>query len=143
MSRMRRVAVAAVIACTVALAGCAQDPGAGDELSALVVSAADSVSTGDLATASSRLDELEARVTAERDAGTLTAEQADAALATIATIRAELAAQASPSPAPEATPTEESTPADNSGPGDNNGNGNGNGKPGPPDKEKGPGKDKP
>ncbi|WP_125131807.1 hypothetical protein [Microbacterium sp. 10M-3C3] len=144
MTRVRRLVAATVLAGTLVLGSCAAQP-ANDGLSSLVVSAADQVAAGDATAASASLDALEARVEADREAGSLSAGQADAILATIATIRADLAAQASPSPAP--APTQADDDAEDSGSEDsepdNSGPGGDKDKPKPPNDDKGSGKNKP
>ena len=115
-----------------------------------VQTVADQASSGDYASALASLDALEADVSARRDAGEISAEEADGILSRIATVRADLTSLA---PRPSPTPTTEPSPEqsqdtvtddggdepaqpapDDKGPGGTddkapgNGNGNGNGK---------------
>lgn len=136
MRRVPRVATLA-LAAVIALSGCTATPSPGEDLRTLVVAAADSAAAGDLAGASAAIDELEARVIAARDSSGLTAEEADGILATIALVRADLAALAQP-PATETetpvAPVEEQEPAvvpgdqDDSGGDDGGDDGGGNDK---------------
>lgn len=115
-----------------------------------VQTVADQASSGDYASALASLDALEADVSARRDAGEISAEEADGILSRIATVRADLTSLA---PRPSPTLTTEPSPEqsqdtvtddggdepaqpapDDKGPGGTddkapgNGNGNGNGK---------------
>ncbi|WP_295833628.1 hypothetical protein [uncultured Microbacterium sp.] len=96
-----------LLAGVLALAGCtppAETPTAWQQN---VQTVADQASSGDYASALASLDALEADVIARRDAGEVSAEEADGILSRIATVRADLTSLA-PSPSP--TPTSTSTP---------------------------------
>lgn len=103
------LATALVTALTIA--GCSATPSPANDLRTLVVDAADSAASGDLAAAESSIDEVETRVVAARDAGGLPANEADEILATILLVRADLAALAVPvsTPAPEQPTPEQAT----------------------------------
>lgn len=140
------------VAAALTLSGCAGPSSPGDDLRTLVVSAADSAAAGDLTAAVASIDDLESRVVAARETGGLAPEEADEILATIALVRADLAALAPPEPepttdTPAVVPTDQA-PEDSGGgddeANDDNGNdkGNGNGKGGGKDKGEDKGKDK-
>lgn len=104
--RIRRpVATALALAATIVLAGCTPPAAEPTAWQGVVQTLASQASAGDYASASATLDQLEAEVTAQRDAGTLSASEAEAILARIAVVRADLSSLL---PAPE--PTAESTP---------------------------------
>jgi predicted small secreted protein len=113
----RRARIAAVLlAAALTLSGCAGAPAPGQDLRTLVVETAEHAAGGDWAAASAAIDDLEARVIAARDAEGLSAADAEEILATIAAVRADLAALAAP-PASEdpVVPAEEQTPAVDTG----------------------------
>lgn len=107
---IRRVApaTALVFASALALSACAQPAASPTAWQQSVQTVAEQASAGDYASALASLDALEAEVTARRDAGEITAEEADAILARIATVRADLASLV---PAPSSSPTPEQTAA--------------------------------
>jgi len=136
-----------VAALALALTGCTPPPAAPTAWQTTVETVASQASSGDYATALSTLDALAADVTARRDAGGVSSDEAERLLASIATVRADLTALA-PTPTPTPTPTVEASPtpepapqqappADDKG-GEKGGNGGGNGKgPGGPGKKDG------
>lgn len=145
---IRRASLAGVVAvaAALALAGCTP-PAAPTAWQQNVQTIAEQASAGDYASALASLDALEAEVTARRDAGEITAEEADAILTRIATVRADLTGLV-PTPEPEPAQTTEPAPDDqqdvvDDGTDDTGGGGNGGG---PSDKkpgdEKGPGNGK-
>lgn len=104
--RIRRpMATALALAATIVLAGCTPPAAEPTAWQGVVQTLASQASGGDYASASTTLDQLEADVTAQRDAGTLSASEAEAILARIAVVRADLSSLL---PTPE--PTAESTP---------------------------------
>lgn len=105
MSRRRFVMTAVVLSAGLALAGCTPPVAEPTAWQGVVQTLASQASGGDYAAASATLDQLEADVTAQRDAGTLPAAEAEAILARIAAVRADLVSLV---PAPE--PTTETTP---------------------------------
>lgn len=111
-----------------------------------VQTVADQASSGDYASALASLDALEADVSARRDAGEISAEEADGILSRIATVRADLTSLApSPSPTPTTEPSPEQsqdTVTDDGGD-DSSSDGPADKAPEPGDngKDKGPGKD--
>ncbi|KAA9150988.1 hypothetical protein F6B41_19320 [Microbacterium lushaniae] len=107
--------VGLVLAAAVALSGCGSPPSSGEDLRTIVAAAAESAAAGDLTGATTSIDELESHIRAARENGTLTADDADRVLATIALVRADLAALATPAPEPEQPATvvpEEQTPVE-------------------------------
>lgn len=107
---MRRRALAGVLlAAAVILAGCTPPATTPTAWQQTVQSVASQASTGDYASALATLDALEAEVVARRDAGEITAQEADGILSRIATVRADLSSLV-PAPTPTPTPTVESTP---------------------------------
>lgn len=112
--RIRRpVATALALATTIVLAGCTPPAAEPTAWQGVVQTIASQASGGDYASASATLDQLEAEVTAQRDAGTLSASEAEAILARIAVVRADLSSLLpAPEPSAESTPepTEESSP---------------------------------
>ncbi|MDU0365907.1 hypothetical protein AB0O16_11565 [Microbacterium sp. NPDC089180] len=149
---IRRASLAGVVAvaAALALAGCTP-PAAPTAWQQNVQTIAEQASAGDYASALASLDALEAEVTARRDAGEITAEEADAILTRIATVRADLTGLVpTPTPTPEPEPAQTTEPAPDDqqdvvddGTDDTGGGGNGGG---PSDKkpgdEKGPGNGK-
>ncbi|MBB3156628.1 outer membrane biosynthesis protein TonB [Microbacterium proteolyticum] len=103
---IRRVAPAAalLLAATVALAACTPPAAAPTAWQQSVQTVAEQASSGDYASALASLDALEADVIARRDAGEITAAEADGILARIATVRTDLT---SLTPAPSSPPPEE------------------------------------
>ncbi|WP_295788717.1 hypothetical protein [uncultured Microbacterium sp.] len=102
----RTIAMTGVlIAATFALAACTP-PAAPSAWQQSVQTLASQAAAGDYASALANLDALEAEVVARRDAGEITADEADGILSRIATVRADLASLA-PTPTPTPTPTEE------------------------------------
>ena len=75
-----------------------------------VQTVAEQASAGDYASALSTLDALEAEVVARRDAGEISAEEADGILTRIATVRADLAGLV-PTPTPTPEPAQSTEPA--------------------------------
>ncbi|MDF2045186.1 hypothetical protein [Microbacterium sp. Kw_RZR3] len=140
--------VGVLVAITVALAGCTPPATEPTAWQSTVRTVADQASAGDYASALATLDALEAEVTARRDAGELSAEEAAAILDRIATVRADLTSLA-PTPTPEPTPepTTEPTPEEqpsisDDGSSDDQAPANpGDQGPGDNGKGKGPGKD--
>ncbi|MFF7681436.1 hypothetical protein ACFZA2_01655 [Microbacterium sp. NPDC007973] len=108
---IRRASLAGVVAVAVALAlaGCTP-PAAPTAWQQNVQTIAEQASAGDYASALASLDALEAEVTARRDAGEITAEEADAILTRIATVRADLTGLV-PTPTPTPTPVRTTEPA--------------------------------
>lgn len=115
---IRRIAPAAalLLAATVALAACTPPSAAPTAWQQSVQTVAEHASSGDYTSALASLDALEADVLARRDAGEITAAEADGILARIATVRADLTslAPAPSSPAPEETGASE--PAETTAP---------------------------
>lgn len=105
MNRRWLPAASLAYAAALALTGCAQTVAEPTPWQGVVQTLASQASGGDYASASSTLDQLEADVLAQRDAGTVSAAEAEAILARIAIVRADLADLV---PAPE--PTAEQTP---------------------------------
>ncbi len=105
---MRRATstTAALVAATLVLAGCTPPAAAPSAWQQSVQTLASQAATGDYASALANLDALEADVIARRDAGEITADEADGILSRIATVRADLASLA---PTPTPTPTEQET----------------------------------
>ncbi|MCC4249179.1 MULTISPECIES: hypothetical protein [Microbacterium] len=100
MTRRRMAATAVAFAAALALAGCTPPAAEPTAWQGVVQTLAGQASSGDVASASTTLDQLEADVIAQRDAGTVSPEEAEAILGRIAAVRADLAALA---PAPEPT----------------------------------------
>lgn len=92
---------ALALATAIALAGCTPPPAEPTAWQGVVQTLASQASGGDYASASATLDQLEADVIAQRDAGAIPATEAEAILSRIAAVRADLASLA---PAPEPTP---------------------------------------
>ncbi|WP_150952050.1 hypothetical protein [Microbacterium testaceum] len=111
---IRRAAPAAglLLAASVALAACTPPAQAPTAWQQNVQTVADQASTGDYASALASLDALEADVIARRDAGEITADEADGILNRIATVRADLTSLV---PSPEPTPTTESSTGSSTG----------------------------
>lgn len=106
--RRRWIGVPVVaLAVVVALAGCTLPAPETTAWQGTVQTLASQASGGDYASASATLDQLEADVVAQRDAGTISADEATAILSRIETVRADLA---SLNPAPSPEPTTEQTP---------------------------------
>jgi hypothetical protein len=140
-----------LLAAAVGLTGCATPAAEPTAWQSAVQTVANQASAGDYTSALATLDALEAEVVARRDAGTLSAEEADGILSRIAVVRADLTSL-TPTPAPTPSPTVEPTPdeqspitddggADDEGrenPGDQGPGGNGKGK-GPGKDDQGPG----
>ncbi|TFV82280.1 hypothetical protein E4V99_15330 [Microbacterium sp. dk485] len=115
MTRRAPALVGLLLAAAVALSGCGSPPSPGEDLRTIVVAAAESAAAGDLSGATTSIDELESRVRAAREAGALTADDAASVLASIALVRADLAALATPAPEPEQPATvvpDEQTPVE-------------------------------
>lgn len=107
--RLRRsLSLSIALAGALALAGCTSPAAEPTAWQGVVQTLASQASGGDYASALATLDQLEAEVAAQRDDGTLPAAEAEAILARIATVRADLTSLA-PSPEPTA-PVTESTP---------------------------------
>lgn len=150
---IRRIAPTAglLLAAALALAACTPPAATPTAWQQSVQTVADQASGGDYTSALASLATLEADVTARRDAGEITADEAAGILSRIATVRADLTSLV---PAPTPTPTTEPTPEqsqetvtddggdepaqpapedkdsggkDDKGPGNGNGNGNGKG----------------
>lgn len=105
MSLRRTATTALALAAVLALTGCTPPAAEPTAWQGVVQTLASQASGGDYASASATLDQLDADVTAQRDAGSLSAAEAEAILARIAVVRADLSSLL---PAPE--PTAESTP---------------------------------
>ena len=105
MIRRAAPTAALLFAATVMLASCTPPSASPTAWQQSVQTVAEQASSGDYASASATLDALEADVVARRDAGEITAAEADGILARIATVRADLTslAPAPSSPAPEET----------------------------------------
>jgi hypothetical protein len=142
VTRSVLVRAAVLLSAALLFTGCATPAPTAEQR--LVESAATAVESGDTATALEILNELEAALTEEVSAGRMSSADAEAARATIAGLRAELAPEPSPEPEPEpaATPTPASSDEDDEADDED--------EPGPPkDKDdkrgenrgKGPGKD--
>lgn len=116
---MRRLlpALAVPLALAAALAGCTPPAAEPTAWQQSVRTVADQASTGDYSAALASLDALEADVVARRDAGKITAEEADGILSRIATVRADLSSLA-PTPGPEETsePVQTSEPVETTAP---------------------------
>lgn len=104
----RSLSLSLALAGALALAGCTPPAAEPTAWQGVVQTLASQASGGDYASALTTLDQLEAEVTAQRDAGTLATDAAEAILSRIATVRADLTSLA-PSPEPTA-PVSESTP---------------------------------
>lgn len=147
MRRRTLPVVGVLVAMTVALAGCTPPATEPTAWQSTVRTVADQASAGDYASALATLDALEAEVTARRDAGELSAEEAAAILDRIATVRADLTSLApTPTPTPEATPDDQPTisddgSSDDGSPDDEAPANPGERGPGDNGKGKGPGKD--
>lgn len=144
-----------LLATAVALAGCTPPAAEPTAWQSTVQTVANQASAGDYTSALATLDALEAEVVSRRDAGALSAGEADGILSRIAAVRADLSTLTpTPTPTPEATaeptaeptPDEQSTVTDDGGaddqepanPGDQGPGGNGKGK-GPSKDDQGPG----
>ena len=154
---MRRRGLPAVVVTAAAvfvLAGCTPPAATPTAWQQSVQTVAEQASTGDYSTALTSLDALEAEVTARRDAGEIAADEADAILTRIATVRADLtslvpAPASTPTPTPEPSQTTESGTDDqqdtvtDDGGDDSSNDGPADKAPEPGDngKDKGPGKD--
>jgi outer membrane biosynthesis protein TonB len=105
---IRRAAPAAalLLAAGIALAACTPPDAAPSAWQQSVQTVAELASAGDYASALASLDALEADVIAQRDAGEITAAEADGILARIAAVRADLTTLA---PAPSSSPAPEET----------------------------------
>ncbi len=147
MIRRTGAVTALLLAATLALAACTPPAATPNGWQQNVQTIAEQAAAGDYASALAGLDTLEADVTARRDAGELTAEEADGILTRVATVRADLTALVptpTPTPTTDPEPQDESTvPADTSGGDDQSGPSQP--APGAPDdrggKDKGGGKD--
>lgn len=115
MKRRVMPAAAVFLAATIAFAGCTPPAAERTAWQRTVETVAAQASGGDYATALATLDALETDVVSRRDAGEVSAEQTDAILGRIATVRADLIALV-PSPTPTPTPTLEPEPAPTSEP---------------------------
>lgn len=104
------VPVVALVA-VVALAGCTPPAPETTAWQGTVQTLASQASGGDYASASATLDQLEADVIAQRDAGMISPDEAAAILSRIATVRADLASL-TPNPEPTTVQTPEPTVAD-------------------------------
>ncbi|WJS91890.1 hypothetical protein [Microbacterium testaceum] len=150
---IRRAAPAAglLLAAAIVLTACTPPAATPTAWQQNVQTVADLASGGDYASALASLDALEADVVARRDAGEISADEADGILSRIATVRADLTSLVptpTPTPTTEPAPTQSSDtvvddggdepaqPApddqspggkDDKGPGNGNGNGNGKG----------------
>ncbi|MCM3500609.1 hypothetical protein M3667_01790 [Microbacterium sp. P26] len=113
MRRRALPAVVATVAAALVLAGCTPPAATPTAWQQSVQTVAEQASTGDYATALTSLDALEAEVTARRDAGEITADEADAILTRIVTVRADLTSLV---PAPSSTPTATPEPSQTTGP---------------------------
>ncbi len=147
MIRRTGAVTALLLAATLALAACTPPAATPNGWQQNVQTIAEQAAAGDYASALAGLDTLEADVTARRDAGELTAEEADGILTRVATVRADLTALVptpTPTPTTDPEPQDESTvPTDTSGGDDQSGPSQP--APGAPDdrggKDKGGGKD--
>lgn len=150
---MRRAVVGTTlaVAMSVALAACAPPAAEPTAWQQSVQTVARQASAGDYTSALSTLDALESEVVARRDAGGISAEEADAILARIATVRTDLSGSTpTPTPTPEPTQTTQPAPDDqqdvvDDGGGDSNEGGGGPGQgpaDGKPGNDKGPGNGK-
>jgi hypothetical protein len=144
VTRSVLVRAAVLLGAALLFTGCATPAPTAEQR--LVESAASAVESGDTATALEILNELEAALTEEVSAGRMSSADAEAARATIAGLRAELAPEPSPEPEPEPEPAATPTPASS----DEDDEADDEDEPGPPkDKDdkrgenrgKGPGKD--
>lgn len=116
MNRRAAPAAALILAAGFALAACAPPAATPTAWQSTVQTVAQQASTGDYASALATLDALEAEVTARRDAGEISGEEADGILSRIATVRADLtslvpAPATTPTPALTEVPVESSEPA--------------------------------
>ncbi|MBD8478594.1 hypothetical protein [Microbacterium sp. CFBP 8794] len=101
----RRIAPAAglVLAAVLTLSACTPPAAEPTAWQSTVETVAAQASGGDYVAALATLDALEAEVTARRDAGELAADEAEAILSRIATVRADLTSL-TPTPTPTPTP---------------------------------------
>uniref|UniRef100_UPI0028D865E2 hypothetical protein n=1 Tax=uncultured Microbacterium sp. TaxID=191216 RepID=UPI0028D865E2 len=106
VTRRAAPAAALLLAAGIALAACTPPDAAPSAWQQSVQTVAELASAGDYASALASLDALEADVIAQRDAGEITAAEADGILARIATVRADLTSLA---PAPSSSPVPEET----------------------------------
>ena len=140
-----------LLAAAIALTGCTPPAAEPTAWQSAVQTVANQASAGDYASALATLDALEAEVVSRRDAGTLSADEADGILSRIAEVRADLTSltptpTATPAPTVEPTPEDQPAVSDDSGtddgaptnPGDQGKGGNGQGK-GPGKDDQGPG----
>lgn len=104
----RVLAPVLALAVGLALAGCTPPAAEPTAWQGDVQTLANQASGGDYASASATLDQLEADVIAQRDAGTVSSAEAEAILSRIAAVRADLASLA---PSPEPTPAQSTEPA--------------------------------
>lgn len=105
MSRHRITATSLAFAAALALTGCAPTAAEPTPWQGVVQTLASQASGGDYASASTTLDQLEADVLAQRDAGTVSPAEAEAILARIAVVRADLSGLV-----PDPEPTAEQSP---------------------------------
>ncbi|MBD8205549.1 hypothetical protein IFU08_00885 [Microbacterium sp. CFBP 8790] len=107
----RRIAPAAglVLAAVLTLSACTPPAAEPTAWQSTVETVAAQASGGDYAAALATLDALEAEVTARRDAGELPADEAEAILSRIATVRADLISL-TPTPTPTPEPVQTSEP---------------------------------
>lgn len=107
----RRIAPAAglVLAAVLTLSACTPPAAEPTAWQSTVETVAAQASGGDYAAALATLDALEAEVTARRDAGELAADEAEAILSRIATVRADLISL-TPTPTPTPEPVQTSEP---------------------------------
>ncbi|MBD8218992.1 hypothetical protein IFU40_10150 [Microbacterium sp. CFBP 13617] len=107
----RRIAPAAglVLAAVLTLSACTPPAAEPTAWQSTVETVAAQASGGDYAAALATLDALEAEVIARRDAGELPADEAEAILSRIATVRADLTSLI-PTPTPEPEPAQTSEP---------------------------------
>ena len=104
MTRRRLLSPVLPRAVGLMLAGCTPPAAEPNAWQGVVQTLASQASAGDYSSASATLDQLEADVIAQRDAGTIASAEAEAILSRIATVRADLASLApSPEPTPEQT----------------------------------------
>jgi len=140
-----------LLATAVALTGCTPPAAQPTAWQSTVQTVASQASAGDYTSAFATLDALEAEVVSRRDAGALSAGEADGILSRIAAVRADLSSLTptptpTPEPTAEPTPNQQSTVTDDGGaddeepanPGDQGPGGNGKGK-GPSKDDQGPG----
>ena len=112
---IRRAAPAAglLLAAAIVLTACTPPAATPTAWQQNVQTVADQASGGDYASALASLDALEADVVARRDAGEISADEADGILSRIATVRADLTSLV-PTPTPTPTPTTDPAPTESS-----------------------------